>query len=46
MRADSDEEIRARLDRDPWTNMDLLRVQSITPWTLRLGALPVKRSGE
>lgn len=46
MRAGSEEEIRARLDRDPWTNMDLLRVRSITLWTLRLRALPVKRSGE
>ena len=41
MRADSAEVIRQRLDNDPWTNLDLLRIRSITPWTLRLGVLPV-----
>jgi uncharacterized protein YciI len=40
MRADSAEDIRRWLNDDPWTNLELLRILSITPWTLRLGALP------
>ena len=39
MRADSAETIRQRLDKDPWTDLDLLCVQSIAPWTLRLGTI-------
>jgi hypothetical protein len=40
MRADSAEAIGQRLNDDPWTNLELLRTQSIAPWMLRLGALP------
>jgi uncharacterized protein YciI len=40
MWADSAEAIRVRLAGDPWTSLNLLSVRSITPWTLRLGALP------
>jgi hypothetical protein len=40
MRAESPELITQRLDDDPWTSLELLRIVSITPWTLRLGALP------
>jgi uncharacterized protein YciI len=40
MRADSAEAIRAQLNADPWTNLELLRIQAIASWTLRLGALP------
>ena len=40
IRADSAEMITQRLDQDPWTGLDLLRVRSITPWTLRLGTIP------
>lgn len=40
MRADTAEIIRARLNDDPWTTLGLLRITSITAWTLRLGALP------
>ena len=40
MRADSAETISHRLTDDPWTNLELLRIRSITPWTLRLGVLP------
>jgi hypothetical protein len=40
IRADSAEVIRQRLDDDPWTGLELLPIVSITPWTLRLGALP------
>jgi uncharacterized protein YciI len=40
MRADGADTIRQRLNDDPWTNLELLRVVSVTPWTLRLGALP------
>jgi hypothetical protein len=37
MRADSAETIGQRLDEDPWTHLELLRIRSITPWILRLG---------
>ena len=40
IRAASPEEIEARLEADPWTGMDLLRIARISPWTIRLGALP------
>lgn len=40
VRAESPEEIRARLAPDPWHKMDLLRLARITPWILRLGSLP------
>ena len=40
IRADAADEIEARLAADPWHRMDLLRVKSISPWTLRLGTLP------
>jgi len=39
-RANGPEEIRRRLQDDPWTSRDLLRITRISPWTLRLGALP------
>ena len=39
MRAGSAEAIRQRLIDDPWTNLELLRIQLIAPWTLRLGTL-------
>lgn len=38
-RAQSAEEIRARLQADCWTQNDLLRVKEIVPWNLRLGSL-------
>jgi len=40
MRADSPEAISQRLEYDPWTSLELLQIVSITPWELRLGALP------
>jgi uncharacterized protein YciI len=40
VRAESADAIRARLAVDPWHRMDLLRIKSISPWTLRLGTLP------
>jgi uncharacterized protein YciI len=40
VRAESVDAIRARLAVDPWHQMDLLRIKSISPWTLRLGSLP------
>jgi hypothetical protein len=40
MRADTAEAIHERLLDDPWTNLDLLRIESIARWTLRLGTLP------
>jgi len=38
--APSADEIRARLAPDPWHRMGLLTIKAISPWTLRLGALP------
>lgn len=38
VRASTPEEIVARLEADPWTGMDLLRVTRISPWTIRLGS--------
>lgn len=40
VRARSAEQIADRVAADPWSGMDLLRISRITPWTLRLGALP------
>jgi hypothetical protein len=40
MRANSPEDAAEYLQDDPWTSLDLLRVERIIPWTLRLGALP------
>ena len=39
VRADSAEAIEARLAADPWHRLGLLTIKSISPWTLRLGAL-------
>jgi uncharacterized protein YciI len=32
LNAESESEIRRRLDDDPWTQMDMLRIASIEPW--------------
>jgi uncharacterized protein YciI len=40
VRAGSPDEIVQRLQDDPWTGRDLLRISRISEWTLRLGALP------
>ena len=40
MRADSADEVARQLAADPWASMDLLRIERIMPWTLRLGTLP------
>jgi len=40
VRATSSDEIADRLQSDPWTARELLRLGRITPWTLRLGSLP------
>jgi len=40
IRAESADEIRARLAPDPWHRMGLLAIKRISPWTLRLGELP------
>jgi uncharacterized protein YciI len=37
--AGSPQEVAARLQDDPWTIQDLLRISRISPWTLRLGSL-------
>jgi len=38
-RARTVEEIAARLEPDPWSRMDLLRITRVAPWDLRLGSL-------
>ena len=38
-RAESPEEITQRLAADPWTQLGLLRISRVMPWTLRLGSL-------
>ncbi|HEV3479173.1 MAG TPA: hypothetical protein VG144_06965 [Gaiellaceae bacterium] len=38
VRASDEEEIRATLAEDPWSE-DLLLIASIEPWTIRLGEL-------
>jgi uncharacterized protein YciI len=40
VRASSADEAAARLQDDPWTSGDLLRISRISHWTLRLGSLP------
>jgi hypothetical protein len=40
VRANTPDEITDRLQTDPWTSMNLLKVSRIAPWTLRLGSLP------
>jgi uncharacterized protein YciI len=38
--ADSEEAVRERLARDPWTPMGLLDVERVEPWEVLLGELP------
>jgi uncharacterized protein YciI len=45
IRAITSEDITNRLENDPWTRRDLLRVTRISPWTLRLGSFPEPPSG-
>lgn len=40
VRAETPEEILDRLAPDPWHKRDLLRVNRVTPWNLRMGSLP------
>lgn len=35
--AESEEEVRDRLSEDVWTSRDLLRVERVAPWSLKLG---------
>jgi hypothetical protein len=39
VRAETEAEIAARLDADPWVRSGLLVGTSIHPWRLRLGSL-------
>jgi uncharacterized protein YciI len=39
VRAESEDEIYGRFAEDPWTELDLLRMKSVSPWMLRLGSL-------
>jgi len=38
-RAANAEQVRSRLEADPWTRMDLLRTAAVAPWTVRLGSV-------
>ena len=40
VRATTPEEVSERFARDPWSENGLLIVKQISPWQLRLGALP------
>ena len=40
MRGRGPEEVRATLDGDPWTWLEILPVERIALWTLGLGVLP------
>jgi uncharacterized protein YciI len=40
VRASSPDEIRDRLQHDPWHQNGLLHISRVLPWTLRLGSLP------
>ena len=39
VRAESAEEVEQLRAVDPWTEMGLLKTESIEPWTLRLGSV-------
>ena len=39
VRAESADEVEARLAADPWTELDLLETVRIAEWTLRVGSL-------
>ena len=39
VRARDESEARSRLAEDPWSRRDLLRLERVAPWTLRLGSL-------
>jgi hypothetical protein len=43
MRADRADEAAHHLQDDPWTALNLLVVEKVMPWTIRLGALPGTR---
>lgn len=43
MRADTADEAAHHLQDDPWTALNLLVVEKVMPWTIRLGALPGTR---
>ena len=43
MQADSADEAAQHLQGDPWTALNLLVVEKVMPWTIRLGALPGTR---
>ena len=45
MRAESPEAIESLLANDVWTRSGLLRTVRISPWTLRIGALPNSAGG-
>jgi hypothetical protein len=40
MRGDSVDEVAKQFEPDPWTALDLLRIERVVPWTIRLGRFP------
>ena len=36
--AESEEHLRRRLDDDPWTEMEMLAIESVEPWQILLEA--------
>jgi uncharacterized protein YciI len=41
VRAGSPDEVRRRLERDPWAEADVLRITRLAPWTVRLGRIGI-----
>jgi hypothetical protein len=39
MRGESADEVVRQLESDPWTALDLLRIERVAAWTIRLGTL-------
>jgi uncharacterized glyoxalase superfamily protein PhnB/uncharacterized protein YciI len=39
VQAEDEDEIRSRLEADPWSRTALLSLKQVAPWTLRLGSL-------
>jgi uncharacterized protein len=39
IRAEDEQEIRSRLEADPWTRNGLLQIKEVVPWRLRLGTI-------
>jgi hypothetical protein len=45
VRASDEAQIRTRLSEDPWSRSQLLSLDAIRAWTLRLGSIPDRTPG-